>query len=299
VRFFVPWGLAAAVGEWNFYRSDANPEVVLGEHFYMQEEHMQRGMYYFIPRNDLTVNQCTPKDYVSGPLEDWIDGALRFDGQSRYAVLSHADMTRDVEYPVAIEDGRVARGRGRSMVYSGSRRKTLDMDTNNFLIECFFRTDPGHTGGTLASKIHQGRGYELFLNTEGRIALSLSAEGEGAAVTGPRVNDGRWHHVIAEVDRPAARVTFHVDGESAASEAISLGPTDSLANPGDFCVGRGSAGYFAGAVDFLRVSRGTLADAKTTIDELYEWEFNGPFLRDFMGNEPVGRRDAGAIELAR
>ena len=35
---------------------------------------------------------------------------------------------------------------------------------------------------------------------------------------------------------------------------------------------------------------------KTTIEELYAWEFNGPFLRDFCGNQPVGKRDAGAIE---
>ncbi|MBT7165538.1 MAG: hypothetical protein HN904_22365, partial [Victivallales bacterium] len=52
-----------------------------------------------------------------------------------------------------------------------------------------------------------------------------------------------------------------------------------------------------GQLDFLRVSRGTLADAETTIEELYEWEFNGPFLRDFSGRAPTGKgRDAGAIE---
>lgn len=54
--------------------------------------------------------------------------------------------------------------------------------------------------------------------------------------------------------------------------------------------------YFRGAIDFLRVSRGTLADAKTMIDELYAWQFNGPFLRDFRGMSPEGKRDAGALE---
>ncbi len=51
-----------------------------------------------------------------------------------------------------------------------------------------------------------------------------------------------------------------------------------------------------GAVDFLRVCRSTLAESKTSIGELYAWEFDGPFLRDFCGNAPVGKRDAGAIE---
>ncbi|MCB1127506.1 MAG: hypothetical protein KDM81_13515, partial [Verrucomicrobiae bacterium] len=56
--------------------------------------------------------------------------------------------------------------------------------------------------------------------------------------------------------------------------------------------------WFDGTIDFLRLAQGTLADADTTIEELYAWEFNGPFLRDFTGREAEGRRrDAGAIEL--
>ncbi len=47
----------------------------------------------------------------------------------------------------------------------------------------------------------------------------------------------------------------------------------------------------------MRIALGTLADAHTTIDELYAWQFDGPFLRDFAGRKPSGaRRDGGAIE---
>jgi hypothetical protein len=46
----------------------------------------------------------------------------------------------------------------------------------------------------------------------------------------------------------------------------------------------------------MRICLGTLNDAKTDIKELYAWEFNGPFLRDFAGNAPRGKRDAGALE---
>ena len=53
---------------------------------------------------------------------------------------------------------------------------------------------------------------------------------------------------------------------------------------------------FAGAIDFLRVCRSTLAESKTSIEELYAWEFDGPFLRDFANKAPAdGKRDAGAI----
>lgn len=35
------------------------------------------------------------------------------------------------------------------------------------------------------------------------------------------------------------------------------------------------------------------------IEELYAWEFEGPFLSDFTGRKPAGpRRDVGAIEKA-
>ena len=54
------------------------------------------------------------------------------------------------------------------------------------------------------------------------------------------------------------------------------------------------------ALDFLRIADGMLADAETTIDELYAWGFDHllcPFLRDFADRKSMGsRRDAGAIE---
>jgi hypothetical protein len=74
----------------------------------------------------------------------------------------------------------------------------------------------------------------------------------------------------------------------------------SLANDGDVHVGGTPEGrYLDGTLDYLRLAHGTLADADTTIEELYAWEFDGPFLRDFAGRKPAGaRRNAGAIEKA-
>ena len=54
-----------------------------------------------------------------------------------------------------------------------------------------------------------------------------------------------------------------------------------------------------GAIDFLRIARGTLADSKTTIAELYAWEFDGPFLYDFTSHKrPTDGGAAGAIDTA-
>jgi hypothetical protein len=37
-------------------------------------------------------------------------------------------------------------------------------------------------------------------------------------------------------------------------------------------------------------------DGGATIEELYEWQTNGPVHYDFCGRKPEGTRDAGAIE---
>jgi hypothetical protein len=53
-----------------------------------------------------------------------------------------------------------------------------------------------------------------------------------------------------------------------------------------------------GAIDFMRVCHGTLADGKTSIEELYAWQYTeGPALFDMRGRPAMGeRRDAGALE---
>jgi len=102
-------------------------------------------MYYFIPRNDLTVSNCSADDYVPGPLEDWIEGALAFDGKARVASISHAELTKNMEYP---RPQRWPQDHLRRL-----KRQTVDMGANNFLIEVVFKTEAGHTNGVLASKL--------------------------------------------------------------------------------------------------------------------------------------------------
>ena len=285
VKYFVPWALARNVGEWNFFKSASNPQVVLGEGFFMTDEYTDRGMYYFIPRNDLSVSDCSAKDYVAGPLEDWIEGALVFDGKDRVASLSHAEMSKSVVYSKREEGGEYR--------YDGSKRETLDMGVNNFLIEIVFKADADHVNGSLVSKLGQS-GYELTIGPGGGPCLAIHAGADTASVTSKvKVSDGRWHQVIAEVDRMAGKAKIYVDGRGAGEGKLDPVAKDAtLSNTSDFVVGKG----FAGAVDFLRVCRGTLADSKTCIEELYAWEFNGPFLHDFAGkSRSNGKRAAGAL----
>ncbi len=175
------------------------------------------------------------------------------------------------------------------------------MGTNNFLIETVLKIDEGTTGGRIVSK-SAGTGYVLDVCPLGHAQLRLFVDGvlEFGRISSVPINDGRWHHVIAEVDRDDPMgIHFYVDGVRADGATYGTMPAKmtSLSNTSDFTVGRGQdGGYLAGTIDFLRVARGTLADARTTIGELYAWEFHGPFLTDFAGRAPRGRRDAGALE---
>jgi hypothetical protein len=146
----------------------------------------------------------------------------------------------------------------------------------------------------LIQKADAQTGY--VLTVDGVVTFAVKAGGKQSAVAGKAVvNDGKWHHVLAEADRKAERMTIYVDGRKDAEGADPGGV--SLSNGADFYVGGTPTGdCLAGTVDFVRVSLGSLADAKTTIEELHAWQFNGPFLRDFAGNPPVGKRDAGALE---
>jgi len=287
LKYFVPWALARNVGEWNFYKSVSNPQVVLGEGFYMTDEYTDRDMYYFIPRNDLTVSNCSAEDYVAGPLEDWIEGALAFDGRDRVASISQAELTKSMNYPAGTHS--------EAATYDGSKRETLDMAANNFLIEIVFKTEPRFTNGVLVSKLDRS-GYELSIGADGGACLKIQGGAAMASAASTiKVNDGNWHHLIAEVDRAAGKTTLYVDGKAAGQGNLDgIAKDAALSNDADFVVGKG----FVGAIDFLRVCRSTLSESKTTIDELYAWEFNGPFLRDFTGHSPAnGKRDAGAIDM--
>jgi hypothetical protein len=131
------------------------------------------------------------------------------------------------------------------------------------------------------------------------VTFTVKGGGEAASLnTVTNVNDGGWHHLIAEIDRGTSTGALYLDGSPAGAGTLALPAGASLGNSGDFLVGKAADGrLLAGAIDFLRIAQGTLADAHTTIDELYDWEFDGPFLRDFAGNDPEGAsRDAGAFE---
>ena len=170
---------------------------------------------------------------------------------------------------------------------------------SNFLIEICFKTAVGQGRSILVEKWGSA-GYSLIINPRGGVTLAAKGKSGSATLDSVgKVNDGRWHHLIAEGDRQAKTMTIYLAGRKNAS-GRGLGP-ESLANSSDLYLGGSPKGNcLKGTIEFARICQGTLQDAQTTIAELYYWQFHGPQTRDFTGRKPTGQgRDAGALEFVR
>jgi hypothetical protein len=295
VKVFVPWALSGVVGEWNFYHTGGDPSQIPDEHWYMTDYYVTRDTYHERPMYPLRTVNVSSGDYVQGPLEDWISGALSFSpAKKQYATLANGEMMA----PYGFRDRKKSLHEGAQpepCTIEGEALRNPQIYTSNLLIEAVFKTAPGHTGGVLLEK-QKGAGYSLTLNAAGGLSFAVSGAGAAAHVESrSKVNDGRWHHAIVEADRQAKTLTVYLDGRQDARGA-GVDASVSLANEGDLYVGGTPDGkHLDGTLDFLRLAQGTLADAATTIEELYAWEFDGPQLRDFTGRKSAGVRDAGAI----
>jgi len=288
-KVFVPWSLYETVGEWNFYPIQGDPERILDEHWCMSPYYTGRDDYYKFPTYPLKAVNVTLKDYETGPLENWTTGALHFNGRDQYAILSNEDINRSVT--MAGQKGSPQRALG------GADLSNPQIYHASFLIEAYFKTAPGLKDATLIRK-KADAGYALTVNEGGGVTLTAQAAGAKASLASHGfVNDAQWHHVIAEADRKAGTLTIYIDGQPDAN-GPGLGDDLSLANEADLFVGGMPQGHkLEGAIDFLRIARGTLADSKTTIGELYAWEFHGPFLSDFAGRpRPSAGGAAGAMD---
>ena len=142
---------------------------------------------------------------------------------------------------------------------------------NSFIIEAVLATT---AGGVVADARKDGVGFALAVAKSGQVGFRFSAKGAIAAVSGTTpVNDGKFHHVLCEVDRKAGKANVYIDGKLSGSKPFAVGDADASTSA-DLVVGKG----FAGDLDFFRIAHSSLAESHTDIRELYTWEFAGPFL---------------------
>ena len=180
---------------------------------------------------------------------------------------------------------------------TGADLSSPQIFNSSFLVEVFFKAARGQTSGTLIQKMSD-IGWKLEINDRGGVSMLVKGNLEAKLASRRSVADGRWHHVLSELNRKQSRMSIYLDGEPDASVEIRppSNPQGSLANDANLYVGgTPQGGDLNGTIDFMRIARGTLADSKTTIQELYAWEFEGPFLDDFAGRQRESGAAAGAL----
>ncbi len=327
--YYIPFNLYATVGEWHFTENRAEPTRQIDYAWYNTMAHFERGFYEFIPPLDLVFNDLSVDGYAESPLEDWAKGMVVFDGK-RFARVLDADMREDIVIPIYTENKRGEKVMIRdfpefewivpkptegsldnprkatfaddaALRYPGKLRHTLCIRDENVLVEAAFEAKAGLTNAGLLGKYDGTSGYRLIINDQGQAEFQLASGGKTASVASSRkVNDGKYYHVLAEADRKTGRMTIYVNGKESGTAQGAPSPEESLDNRSDFLVGKTHDGKsFQGKIDTMRVAKGTLAQARTDIQELYTWFTDGPWRYDMLGNKPVGRRDAGAIEYAK
>lgn len=288
VRYFVPWGLARVVGEWHFYASPSRPQRVTDESIYMNSEWIHRSMFAQIPRRDLQCPQTKNDDYLDGVLEDWINGALHFDGHTNSCFIDNMATMQPYAWQGATGNGRIG----------AVQRETLDIDDHNLTVETVIRPRATGREAGLLGKIGEN-GYTIHIASDGRLRVTLDSGDSRATRSGATsLTDGKWHHVLVEFDRQRPEgITLYVDGRPDNGTWTGMMNGKKLRNSADFTVGRVGDDHYSGDIDFLRVAKSTLRDSETDIDALYTWEFDGPATRDFAGRKPLdeGRRSAGAV----
>jgi hypothetical protein len=291
---FVPWALYGVVAEWNFCHAGNDAAKILDDHWAAKDCLGERTDYHAQPTYPLTAVNVSQDDYESGPLENYAAGALRFSpAKKSYAALADAEIDKPYTAKLASRPKHGQDPQVQPVTFEGEALQSPEIYGGNFLIEVVFKA---RADGVLVQK-RKGAGFALALR--GGKAWFVAA-GEGGATaelsSSTRLDDGAWHHVVAECDRQAKALALYVDGRRDASGA-GIGAA-SLANAGDLTVGGAAdGGWLDGSLEFVRLARGTLADACTSIGELYAWEFDGPARRDMRGAKPLGKgRDAGALE---
>jgi hypothetical protein len=291
VKAFVPWSLYAVVGEWPFTPNREDPSEVIDEAWYMKEHFVNRARYHAMPTFPLRAENVSLDDYVPSPTENWAKGALRLDGKTQGLTLKN--VIRPEAPGVELVEHKNRSDKTHSAAAGVEKTDPVvffdpQVDTHSFLAEAYFKAEPGAHGLLIGKGPRHG--WMVALDRNGHAVFGVGKRLAKSVKSRARLSEGAWHHLIAECDRANRKLNLYVDGRKDA-DAPGIGPEVSLATDRDLRAGR-----MACTLDFLRLCRGTLADAHTTIEELYAWQFSGPFLRDFCGNEPAGRRDAGALE---
>jgi len=208
------------------HRFPAEPAKIRDDHFQMNDEWALSATQIDQVRHDLAWRGEAPMQFVPGPLEDWIESALALDGKSGFCAIPQSDCKKTL--PIRQQEkcswlGPPAARRTRGTTISSSRRTSAHLQDRP--AARLSRRDPATS---------------WILTRRGSPRLSLQgADAKGSRTAAVAVNDGKWHHVIAEADRSNAEGGhLYVDGALHDGAWAGIMPKASLSNAEDFVVGK-------------------------------------------------------------
>ncbi|PIE67474.1 MAG: hypothetical protein CSA23_04305 [Deltaproteobacteria bacterium] len=242
-RVFVPWGLAYQAGEYHFIPYPKEITRINDEHLYWNSDWKSRETVRTdTSRNDLIGVGIEDEDFVDGVLENWNRGALRLNGRNQYI---KADSTN---------------------LFVPKRNKCI----LEFVVKL-------QAAGPICYKLNKSDlGYRLDVLVDGSLQVSHKfgvAPGSTLRASQTSLLDGEYHHLLIEIDEDRADSSrLFVDGQeqSVISEPFSFGAKSDLFV---FMIGYDGKSYLPCEIDFFRFAQGTLAEAETKIEELYDWQF--------------------------
>lgn len=141
----------------------------------------------------------------------------------------------------------------------------LDPGRGNFSVEVRFQYTSGTNLDETPNLLQKGQssttGGQVKLQfTQGRIACTFkTSQGTATATSAAAVSDGVWH--VVRCDRTATSVTVYVDGLLAGRRTTATGNLDNtkpwVLGGKQQCDARSvDCDYFAGAVDYVRLTKG-------------------------------------------
>ena len=272
VKVFIPYALSNVIGEWNFYLHPKDPSIILGENINFNAEWVHRWMFQNIPRNDLIAHNVKNESFTYGILEDWVKGALVFDGKKIYCDISDDLIKKGYNWksithaPYFPFEGYIEK----------EKRTNFDIDTAYFLIELICKSEQDIKNVDIITKLTDRKGYYLRIDKNGNLVFGLKLNNVKChRISSSKINDGKWHHVVIEVDKIIPKgINIFIDGKLCNGVWVGNIPQKPIVNNSNFTVGKGKNGkYFKGIIDFLRIAKSKLKDAEISIDKLYKWDF--------------------------
>ena len=226
VRVFVPWGLYATVAEWDFYHAGNDPTLILDDHFHMAPYFFGRDTYYKNPTYPLRTVNVEDENFVQGPLEDWVRGALQ---------LQRQEPVRRARPGVARR--RAAAGKDRPRSRTSPTPRSLSRRPAGFVpdrpAEVKLRLHGVKPGMKIKVDLHWQRDDGFFggMNAWGGPAQTVAGEGPYVFKFTPKPKPGLAYYVVTAYTTPTGDWKDHVDFATWGVPAQTVAPAEGYRSP--------------------------------------------------------------------